>query len=127
MILIESQKYGSKLNLLKEYCRKCHEILKLTTVIRERNMKMKIDNIVIEKVEGKGKVKAYVSLVLNECFSVHEIRIIDGNKGLLVAMPSRKKSKEFKDICHPITQDFRNKINREIIAKYKELEGREDD
>lgn len=84
---------------------------------------MEINKIVINKVEGKGQVKAYASFVLNECFAVHDIRIIDGNKGLFVAMPSKKKCDEFKDVCHPITQELRNMISESILTKYRDLDS----
>lgn len=79
---------------------------------------MKIGNIVINKVENEGKVKAYVTFVINDSFVVHDARIIEGNNGLFVAMPSRKIANGFKDICHPITQELRQEINRIIIDEY---------
>lgn len=79
---------------------------------------MKITDIKITKVD-ETNVKAYVSIVLNECFAIHNIRIIDGNKGLFVAMPSVKGENRFHDICHPITQELRKLLSKEIIEKYK--------
>lgn len=78
---------------------------------------MKIGNIVINKVD-EGKVKAYVTFVLNDNFAVHDARIIEGNKGLFVAMPSRKTTNGFKDVCHPITQELRQEIDRIILEEY---------
>ena len=79
---------------------------------------MKIDKIEINKMDNEGKVKAYVSFVINDCFAVHDARIIEGNNGLFVAMPSRKTTNGFKDVCHPITTDFRKEIDRLIIDEY---------
>lgn len=78
---------------------------------------MKISNIVVNKVES-AKVKAYVTFVLNDCFAVHEARIIEGTKGLFVAMPSRKITDGFKDLCHPTTQELREEIERSILEEY---------
>lgn len=79
---------------------------------------MKIGNIVINKVENEGKVKAYVTFVINNNFAVHDARIIEGNKGLFVAMPSRKTTTGFKDVCHPITSDLRDEISSVILQEY---------
>jgi stage V sporulation protein G len=79
---------------------------------------MKISNINMKKVENEGKVKAYVSFVLNDNFAVHNVRIIDGAKGLFVAMPSHKVGNEYKDLCHPITQELRNEISTFILGEY---------
>lgn len=82
---------------------------------------MRLTNIKITKAADEN-VKAYVSIVLNDCFAIHNIRIIDSNNRLFVAMPSIKGENRFYDICHPITQDFRKKLSEEIIKKYKEVE-----
>lgn len=81
---------------------------------------MKIDNIVINKTEEK-KVKAYVAFVLDDAFAVHDARIIEGNKGLFVAMPSKKTQDGFKDVCHPISKELRKNIEQSIIAEYKKV------
>lgn len=86
---------------------------------KERKEKMKIDKIVINKKEDEGNVKAYVTFILNECFAVHDARIIEGSKGLFVAMPSKKTINGFKDVCHPITQDLRQEIEHAILDEYK--------
>lgn len=82
---------------------------------------MKISNIVINKIDNNGKVKAYVTFVLNESFAIHDARIIEGNKGLFVAMPSRKSENKFKDICHPITQELREEIDKAILDEYQSM------
>ena len=85
---------------------------------------MEIDNIIINKKETEGKIKAYVTFVLNGCFTVHDARIIEGSHGLFVAMPSRKTTNGFKDVCHPITQDLIEKINFTILECYQKSLGR---
>ena len=80
---------------------------------------MKITEIRIKKVDGNNKLKAFVSVTFDECFVVHNLKIIDGNKGLFLAMPRRKtKSGEYKDVAHPILTEFRNYLQEEILAKY---------
>ena len=76
-------------------------------------------SINITKIQETGKVKAYVTFLLNDCFIVHDARIIEGDHGLFVAMPSRKTNSGFKDICHPITKDLRESIEYAIIAEYQ--------
>ena len=82
---------------------------------------MKITEIRIKKVDGSAKLKAFVSVTFDDCFVIHNMKIIDGNKGLFLAMPRRKtKDDEFKDIVHPIVTDFRNYMQDEILNKYNE-------
>ena len=82
---------------------------------------MKITEIRIKKVDGSAKLKAFVSVTFDDCFVIHNMKIIGGNKGLFLAMPRRKtKDDEFKDIVHPIVTDFRNYMQDEILKKYEE-------
>ncbi len=85
---------------------------------------MKITNVKIRRVDSQTRLRAVVSITIEECFVVHEIRIIDGKNGLFVAMPSYKNNQgEFKDIAHPINTETRRMIEDVIISKYKtELE-----
>jgi stage V sporulation protein G len=80
---------------------------------------MEITDIQIKKVEGEGKLKAYASLTFDDIFVVHNIRIVEGDKGLFIGMPSRKtKTGEFKDVAHPIKQEFRKKLEDSIITAF---------
>jgi len=82
---------------------------------------MTIGDIRIRKVENKGKMKAVVSITIDEEFVVHDIKIIEGKKGLFIAMPSRKTSEgEYKDIAHPIKSETRESISNLILKKYEE-------
>lgn len=82
---------------------------------------MTIGDIRIRKVENKGKMKAVVSITIDEEFVVHDIKIIEGKKGLFIAMPSRKTSEgEYKDIAHPIKSETRESISDLILKKYEE-------
>ncbi len=82
---------------------------------------MKIGNVVFNKVGTEDKIKAYVTFVLNDSFVIHDARIIEGNNGLFVAMPSRKSNDGFRDICHPITKQLRETINQIILSEYEKV------
>lgn len=83
---------------------------------------MQITDVRIRKVEKEGKMKAVVSITIDEEFVVHDIKIIEGEKGLFIAMPSRKAADgEYRDIAHPINSGTRDKIQTLIIDKYQEM------
>ena len=82
---------------------------------------MQITDIRIRKVDKDGKMKAVVSITIDDAFVVHDIKIIEGEKGLFIAMPSRKASDgEYRDIAHPINSGTREKIQSTILGKYEE-------
>ncbi len=82
---------------------------------------MKITDVRIRKVAREGKMKAVVSITIDDEFVVHDIKIIEGEKGLFIAMPSRKASDgEYRDIAHPINSSARDSIQRIILEKYEE-------
>lgn len=82
---------------------------------------MQITDVRIRKVEKEGKMKAVVSITIDEEFVVHEIKIIEGEKGLFIAMPSRKAADgEYRDIAHPINSNTRDRIQKLILEKYQE-------
>ena len=82
---------------------------------------MQITDVRIRKVEKEGKMKAVVSITIDEEFVVHDIKIIEGEKGLFIAMPSRKAGDgDFRDIAHPINSDTRDRIQKLILEKYQE-------
>lgn len=81
---------------------------------------MKITDVRLRKISEEGKMKAIVSVTFNEEFVVHDIKIIDGQNGLFIAMPSRKMADgEFRDIAHPINAETRKKIQEAIFAEYE--------
>ncbi len=83
---------------------------------------MKITDIRIRKTSTEGKMRAVVSVTFDDAFVVHDIKIIDGNEKMFVAMPSRKTpTGEFKDIVHPITSEMREELQNAIIARYEEF------
>ena len=82
---------------------------------------MQITDVRIRKVEKEGKMKAVVSITIDEEFVVHDIKIIEGEKGLFIAMPSRKAADGlFRDIANPINSDTRYRIQKLILEKYQE-------
>lgn len=84
---------------------------------------MKITNVVIKKVEKEdSRLKGMASVTVDNCIAIHNIRIIDGDKGLFIAMPSKKvEDGKFLDIVHPINSETRKIFEDEIIAKYNEI------
>ena len=82
---------------------------------------MQITDVRIRKAEKEGKMKAVVSITIDEEFVVHDIKIIEGEKRLFIAMPSRKAADgEYRDIAHPINSDTRDRIQKLILEKYQE-------
>lgn len=80
---------------------------------------MNITDIKIRKIHNEGKMKAVVSVTIDNAFVVHDIKIIDGNNGLFVAMPSRKISdEEYRDIAHPINSSARSSMQDMIFDEY---------
>ena len=85
---------------------------------------MQITDVRIRKVEKEGKMKAVASITIENEFVVHDIKIIDGEKGLFIAMPRRKTAEgEYRDIAHPISSETRTRIQELILEKYNEIEN----
>lgn len=85
---------------------------------------MQITDVRIRKVIKEGKMKAVASITIDDEFVVHDIRIIEGEKGLFIAMPSRKSTEgEYRDIAHPISTETRENLQKLILEKYKEIEN----
>lgn len=81
---------------------------------------MTITDVRIRKIAAEGKMKAIVSITFDNEFVVHDIKVIEGQNGLFIAMPSRKTPDgEFKDIAHPINTDTREKIQSSILKAYE--------
>ena len=82
---------------------------------------MNITAVRVRKVAKEGKMKAVVSITIDDEFVVHDIKVIEGEKGLFIAMPSRKAADgEYRDIAHPINSETRNAIQEIILQKYEE-------
>lgn len=88
--------------------------------------KMNITDVRVRKVAKEGKMKAVVSITIDDEFVVHDIKVIEGEKGLFIAMPSRKASDgEYRDIAHPINSATREQIQTIILDKYQEVMAEE--
>ena len=82
---------------------------------------MNITDVRVRKVAKEGKMKAVVSITIDDEFVVHDIKVIEGEKGMFIAMPSRKATDgEYRDIAHPINSETRERIQRLILEKYQE-------
>lgn len=85
---------------------------------------MDITDIRVRRVGGDGKLKAYVTVTLDNCFVVHNIKVIHGRNGTFIAMPSRRtKTGEYKDVAHPINSDFRHTLQERVLAAYEEAQN----
>ncbi len=84
---------------------------------------MKITDVRIRKIANQNKMKAIVSITFNDNFVVHDIKIIEGQNGPFIAMPSRKMGDgEFRDVAHPINAETRQYIQGEIFKVYEEMD-----
>lgn len=82
---------------------------------------MEITDVRVRKVALDGKMRAIVSITLDNEFVVHDIKVIEGEKGVFVAMPSRKSAAgEYRDIAHPINSETRDYVQKIILEKYEE-------
>lgn len=89
---------------------------------------MQITDVRVRKVTKEGKMRAVVSITIDDVFVVHDIKVIEGEKGLFIAMPSRKASDgEYRDIAHPINSEIRDKIQSLILEKYQEVASESED
>ena len=97
--------------------------------IPKREENMNITDVRVRKVTRSGKMKAVVSITIDDVFVVHDIKVIEGDKGLFIAMPSRKAADgEYKDIAHPINSETRNELQDLILRRFKEaMEAEETD
>lgn len=83
---------------------------------------MNITDVRVRKITKEGKMKAVVSITLEDEFVVHDIKVIEGEKGLFIAMPSKKTNDgEYRDIAHPINSETREKMQSMILAAYEKM------
>lgn len=84
---------------------------------------MDITDIRIRRVTADGKLRAYVTVTFDNCFVVHNVKVIEGKNGAFIAMPSRKtKTGEYKDVAHPINSDFRGRLQDKILEEFRKTE-----
>ncbi len=80
---------------------------------------MQITDVRVRKIAKEGKMKAIVSITLDDEFVVHDIKVIEGEKGLFIAMPSKRATDgEYRDIAHPINSDTRERLQNIILDSY---------
>ena len=80
---------------------------------------MQVTDVRVRKVTKEGKMRAIVSITLDDEFVIHDIKVIEGDKGLFIAMPSKKTGEgEYRDIAHPIRTETRNRIQKLILERY---------
>lgn len=81
---------------------------------------MNITDVRVRKVEKEGKMKAVVSITIDQEFVIHDIKVIEGDRGLFIAMPSKRTADgEFRDIAHPINSETRDSIQKIILESYE--------
>ncbi len=81
---------------------------------------MRITDVRVRKIAKEGKMKAVVSITIDDEFVVHDIKVIEGEKGLFIAMPSKKSADgEYRDIAHPINSNTRDTIQKTILENYE--------
>ena len=84
---------------------------------------MKVTDVRLRKIQTDGRMKALVSITLDEAFVIHDLRVIERNSGLFVAMPSKRTPDgEFRDIAHPINSDMRQEIQDAVMKVYDETD-----
>jgi stage V sporulation protein G len=102
-------------------------IISFSTILAAKEHGMEITDIRVRKVAGEGKLKAYVTVTFDDCFVVHNVKIIEGKSGVFIAMPSRKtRVGEYKDVAHPIHPEFRAEMQKQILDKYDSGSGPDD-
>ena len=82
---------------------------------------MQITDVRVRKITKEGKVRAIVSITIDDEFVIHDIKVIEGEKGMFIAMPSKKATDgEYRDIAHPINSGTRENIQKIILEKYEQ-------
>lgn len=96
------------------------KVINYWLILQEGGELMEITDVRVRKINEEGKMRAVVSVTFDNEFVVHDIKVIEGQNGLFIAMPSRKTPEgEFKDIAHPINSETRAKIQSVILSEYE--------
>ena len=94
--------------------------------MKRRCIEVEVTDVRIRRIQTDGKLRAYVSITFDDSFVVHDLRIIDGRKGMFVAMPSKLlPNGNHKDIAHPINTEIREMIQNAVLKEYKATEPEE--
>ncbi len=87
---------------------------------------MTVTDVRVRKIDGEGKMRAVASITIDDEMVVHDIKIIEGDRGLFIAMPSKKGANgEYRDIAHPINSETRNRLQDLILDAYSKAEAAE--
>lgn len=87
---------------------------------------MEITRVEIRPMKDEGNLKSFCSVVFDDVFIIHSVKVIEGSNGLFVAMPSREVGDgEYRDTAHPIDNDFRLELEEKVLEKYREEVGEE--
>ena len=85
---------------------------------------MTVTDVRVRKIDGEGKMRAVASITIDDELVVHDIKIIEGDRGLFIAMPSKKGANgEYRDIAHPINSETRNRLQDMILEAYSKVEA----
>ncbi|MFW6104285.1 MAG: SpoVG family protein [Candidatus Bipolaricaulota bacterium] len=88
---------------------------------------MEITRVEIRPMKDEGNLKSFCSVVFDDVFIIHSVKVIEGSNGLFVAMPSREVGDgEYRDTAHPIDNDFRLELEKKVLEKYREEVGEEE-
>ncbi len=82
---------------------------------------MEITEIKVYPVKDSGRLKAYATMVFDDCFIIRDLKVIEGDKGLFVSMPSRRRKDGFRDIVHPLDSDTRKMIENSIVEEFEKV------
>lgn len=92
----------------------------MPTFLNKEVLQMQVTDVRVRKIAKEGRMKAVVSITLDDEFVVHDIKVIEGDKGLFIAMPSKRTADgEYKDIAHPINSSARDAIQKVILESYE--------
>lgn len=82
---------------------------------------MKITEVKVYPVDDSGRLKAYATMVFDDCFIIRDLKIIEGDNGVFVSMPSRRRKDGFRDIVHPLNSDTRKMVEDAVVEEYKKI------
>lgn len=86
-------------------------------------MNLQVTEVRINKTNGETKLKAFASVTFGGAFVVHGVRVIEGENGLFVTMPSRKVGEGFKDVAHPVTKEFKEILDAAVLTEFEKAEA----
>lgn len=123
-IIIKEILQKNKINLKKRrsfsFYVESIEYYQLSCISTKGGIDMEITDVRVRRISEEGKMKAIISVTFNDQFVVHDIKVIEGQNGLFIAMPSRKMGDgEFRDIAHPINSETRQVLQEAIFAEYE--------